>query len=155
MSLSVQRSAVESFKFNDKHVRFVYVKDVGQCLVSKDVYEAIGYGKEDGVKAIQRFVPEKYKIRFGDAQVDLECVDNSVHTQPNTTLLKEPDLYCFLLRCKRIEAEPFMEWVVETILPHEVRRLSRQLSNQQKEIEEKDAALTLLTDDLQDRDNQN
>ena len=80
MSLSFQRSVVESFKFNDKHVRSVYVKDVGQCLVSKDVYEAIGYGKEDGVKAIQRLVPEKYNIRFGDAQVDLEGVDNSVHT---------------------------------------------------------------------------
>ena len=62
MSLSVQRSVVESFKFNDKHVRCVYVKDVGQCLVSKDVYEAIGYEKEDGVKAIQQLVPEKYKI---------------------------------------------------------------------------------------------
>ena len=70
MSLSVQRSVVESFKFNDKHVRFVYVKDVGQCLVSMDVYKVIGYGKEDGVKAIQRLVPEKNKIRFGDAQVD-------------------------------------------------------------------------------------
>ena len=52
MSLSVQRSAVESFSFNGKHVRFVYVKDVGQCFVSKDIYEAIRYDKEDGVKAI-------------------------------------------------------------------------------------------------------
>ena len=119
MSLSVQRSIVESFNFNGKHVRSVYIKDVGQCLVSKDVYETIGYDKEDGVKAIQRFVPEKYKIRFGDAQVDLEGMDNSVHTQPNTILLKEPRLYCFLLRCKRDEAEPFMEWVVETVLPRE------------------------------------
>ena len=119
MSLSVQRSIVESFNFNGKHVRSVYIKDVGQCLVSKDVYETIGYDKEDGVKAIQRFVPEKYKIRFGDAQVDLEGMDNSVHTQPNAILLKEPRLYCFLLRCKRDEAEPFMEWVVETVLPRE------------------------------------
>ena len=62
MSLSVQRSVVESFKFNGKHVRSVYVKDVGQCLVLKDVYEAIGYEKEDRVKAIQRLAPEKYKI---------------------------------------------------------------------------------------------
>ena len=154
MSLSAQRSVVESFKCNDKHVRSVYVKDVGQCLVSKDVYEAIGYGKEDGVKAIQRLVPEKYKIWFGDAQVDLEGVDNSVYTQPNTTLLKQPGLYCFLLRCKRIEAEPFMEWVVETVLPYDVWRLSRQLSNQEKETEEKDTVIALMNDDLQDRDNQ-
>ena len=59
MSFSVERSVIESFNFNGKHVRSVYVKDVGQCLVSKDVYEAIGYDKENGVKAIQRLVPEK------------------------------------------------------------------------------------------------
>ena len=81
-------------------------------------------------------------------------MDRIVHTQPNTTLLKEPGPYCFLLRCKRIEAEPFIEWVVKTVLPHEIRKLSKQLSNQQKEIEGKDAALALLTDDLQGRDNQ-
>ena len=63
MSLSVQRSVVESFNFNGKHVWSVYVKDVGQCLLSKDVYEAIEYDKENGVKAIQRLVPEKYKIQ--------------------------------------------------------------------------------------------
>ena len=39
MSLSVQRSVVESFSFNGKHVRSVYVNDVGQCLVLKDVYD--------------------------------------------------------------------------------------------------------------------
>ena len=59
MSFSVQCSVVESFKFNGKHVRYVYVKHVGQCFISKDVYEGIGYNKENGVKAIQRLVPEK------------------------------------------------------------------------------------------------
>ena len=70
MSFSVKCSVVESFNFNGKHVRSVYVKDVGQCPVSKDVYEEIGYEKEDEVKAIQRLVPEKYKIQFGNARVD-------------------------------------------------------------------------------------
>ena len=58
---------------------------------------------------MQRLVSEKYKIRFGDAKVDLEGVDNFIHTQPHTILLKEPGLNCFLLRCKRDEAEPLME----------------------------------------------
>ena len=58
MSLSVQRLVVESFKFNGKHVISVYVKDIGQCLVSKYIDEAIGYEKEDGIRAIQRLVPE-------------------------------------------------------------------------------------------------
>ena len=108
MSLSVQRSVVESFKFNAKHMRSVYVKGVGQCLVSKNVYEAIGYEKENGVKAIQRLLLEKYKIRFGNEQ---------------TELLKEPGLYCFLLRCKKPKAEPFIEWVLGTVLLREVRKL--------------------------------
>ena len=139
MSLSVQRSAVESFNFNGKHVRSVYVKDVGQCLVSKDVYEAIGYNKESGVKAIERLVPEKYKIRFGDAQVDLEGVENPIHTQPNTMLLKKPDIYCLFLRCKKDEAEPFMEWVVETVLPQKVRKFA-------STIKEKDTVIALMND---------
>ena len=138
MSFSVQRSIVESFSFNGKHVRSVYVKNAGQCLVLKDVYEAIGYDKENGVKAIRRLVPEKHKIRLGDTQVDLEeVVDNSFHTQPNTMLLKEPGFYCFLLRYKKDEAEPFMEWVVETVLPREIRKLP-------SAIEEKDSQIKTL-----------
>ena len=128
-------------------MRSVYVKILGQCFVSKDDNAVIGYEKEDGVKAIQRLVPEEYKIRFGDAQVDLEDVNNSVHTQPNTLLLKEPGLYSFLLRYKRDQAETFMEWVVETVLPREVRKLA-------SVIEEKDAAIALMNDELQGRDNQ-
>ena len=72
MSLLVQRSFVESFNFNGKHMRSVYVKNVGQCLVSKDVCEAIGYDQENGVKAIQRLVPETYKVRSGDAMIDMK-----------------------------------------------------------------------------------
>ena len=45
------------------------------------------------------------------------------------------------------EAEPFMEWVVETILPRKARKLT-------SVIEERGAALAVLTDDLQDRNNQ-
>ena len=136
MSLLVQCSVVESFSFNGKHVRSVYVKDVGQCLVSKDVYEAVGYEKENEMKAIQRLVPENYKIRFGNAQVDLEeVVDSSVHTHPNAMLLKEPGLYCFLLRSKRDEAEPFMEWVVETVLPRKVRKLASVIKEKDNQIQ--------------------
>ena len=173
MSFSVQYSIVESCSFNGKHVRCVYVKDVGQCLVSTDVYEAIGYDKKDGVKAIQPLVPEKYKIRFGDAQFDLEGVDNFVHTQPNTILLKEPGYYCFLFRCKRDEAEPLMIWVVETVLPREVRKLAsvikgkdnqiqahkkkilRLNEDHQQAIEEKDTTIPLLNNGLKNCEHDN
>ena len=63
-------------------------------------------------------------MRLRDVNIDLDKVDKSVHLHPDTVLLKEPGLYCFLLRCGRNEAEPFMEWVVETVLPREVRKLA-------------------------------
>ena len=64
-----------------------------------------------------------------------------------TVLLKEPGLYCFLLRCKKPKTEPFMECVVETVSPREVQKLT-------SSIEEKDAVIDLMNDDLQDCDNQ-
>ena len=51
MSLSVQRSVAEQFSFNGKKVLSVYIKG-GECLLSRDVYKAIGYDEEDGKKAI-------------------------------------------------------------------------------------------------------
>ena len=96
----------------------------------------IGYEKEDVVKAIQRLVPDKYKIRFGNAEVDLEeGVDNSVYTQPNTLLLKESGLHLFLLRCKKPKAELFMEWVVKTVFPREVRKLASAIEEKDNQIQ--------------------
>ena len=51
MSLSVQCSVVERFSFNGKKVQSVAIKEE-VCLVSKDVYKAIGYEKKNGKKAI-------------------------------------------------------------------------------------------------------
>ena len=137
MSLFIQ----EQFNFNGKNVRSVYVRGVGQCLVSRDVYEAVGYDMENGKKAIQNLVPEKYKLRYGDVEFTLNQREEIFPLHRDTVLLKEAGLYCFLLRCKRIEAELFMTWVVETVLPREVRRLAVAL-------DEKDSALALLNDDL-------
>ena len=134
MSLSVQHSVVESFKFNDKNIRAFYIKDVGLCLLSQDVYTVLRYDKE------------KYKMRFGDAVIDMKEMNKNVHLHPDTVLLKEPGLYFFLLRCKRDEAEPFMEWAMETVLPREVRKLA-------SAIKEKDATIALIHDDLRDCDN--
>ena len=64
----------------------------------------------------------------------MEGVDNSVYTQPSTMLLKEQALYCFLLRCKKPKDELFMEWVVETVLPREVRRLASAIEEKDNQI---------------------
>ena len=37
-----------------------------------------------------------------------------------------------------------MDWVIETVLPREIRKLSKQITDHQLAIEEKDAALALL-----------
>ena len=143
MSLQI----VNQFKFNGKDVRSVHVAGE-ECLIAKDVYEAVGYEREAGLKAIQRMVPARYKIRLGDTCDSLEGVDESVHTQPNTVLLKEAGLHCFLLRCDKPKAEPFRDWVCETVLPREVRKLGAVLKEKDAAIEQKDTQLALINDDL-------
>ena len=114
MSLSVQRLVVELFKFNNKNIRGVHVSGE-KCLVSRDIYKAIGYEDENGKKVIQNLVSNKYKLRFGDVNSSLNQREDIFLLNKDTVLIKEPGLYCFLLRCKRDEAKLFMEWVVETV----------------------------------------
>ena len=141
MSLSVRRSVIQSFKFNDKNIRAVHVNGE-ECLVSRDVYKAIGYEEENGKKAIQNLVPSKYKLHFGEANPSLNQREDIFPLYKDRVLLKNPGLYCFLLRCKRDEAEPFMEWVVETVLPREVQKLT-------SVIEEKDATIAHRNNQIQ------
>ena len=82
-------------------------------------------------KAIQNLVPNKYKLPFGDVKPSLN--QEALHKE--TVFLIEPGLYGFLLRCKKPKAVPFTEWVVETVLPREVRKLTsviEEKNNQQK-----------------------
>ena len=74
MSLSVQQPVIKSFKFNRKNIRSVHVKGE-ECLVSRDVYKAIRYEEKSGKKAIQNLIPNEYKLRFGDAVIDMKEVD--------------------------------------------------------------------------------
>ena len=148
MSLSVQSSVLEPFRFNDKNIRAAHVPGLGECLVGIDVSRAIGYVDDNNCRrAIKRHLPQKYTMRFENVKDIVKRHVRPDVPQNDSISLKEPGLYCFLLRCKMPGAEPFMEWVVETVLPQEVPKLT-------SVIKEKDAALELLTDDLQDRDNQ-
>ena len=88
-----------------------------ECLVSRDVYKAIGYEEENGKKAIQNLVPKKYKLHFGGVYPSLNKHEDTFLLHKDTALLKEPGLYCFLLSCKRDEAKPLMKWVAEIVLP--------------------------------------
>ena len=111
MSLSVQHSVVESFKFNDKNIRVIHIKNVGLCFVGIDVSKAVGYNNDDNARrAVRTHVPGKYRMRLGDTknilgmEVDIDLVKEDM------VLLKEPGVYCFLLCCKKPKAKPFMDW---------------------------------------------
>ena len=102
MSLSVQRSVVKSFDFSGKKVQSVHVNGA-ECLLLKDVYMAIGYEDENGKKAIQNLVPKKYKLRFGDAMIDVKQTGN-VCLHKDTVLLTGHGLKLFLMRCRKPKA---------------------------------------------------
>ena len=105
-----------------------------------------GYEEESGKKAIQSLVPNKYKLRFGDVNPSLNQGEDIFPQHKHTVLLKEPGFSNII--CKRDEAESIMEWAVETLLPREVRKLV-------SAIEEEDAAIALLNNDLQNREYEN
>ena len=60
MSLSVQRSAVESFSFRGKNVQSVHVPGMGECVVRIDVSRTIGYdGDNNGRRVIKNACASK------------------------------------------------------------------------------------------------
>ena len=114
-----------------------------------NVSRAIEYVDDNnGRRVIKRHVPQKYMMLFEDVT---DIVKRHLWTdvpQDDAILLKEPGLYCFLLRCKMPGVEPFMEWAVETVLPRDVRELT-------SVIEEKVAAIALFNNDLKNREYEN
>ena len=79
----------------------MHVARLREYLVGIDVSRAIGYADDNnGRRAIKRHVSQKYMMQFEDAK---DIVQRHVHpdvTKDEAILLKEPGLYCFLLRCK-------------------------------------------------------
>ena len=65
-------------------------------------------------------------------------------------LPKEPGLYCFLLRCKKPKTEPFMERVVETILPREVRKLASAIEETDNQIQTHQREILRLNEETDD-----
>ena len=62
MSLSIQQLVVKKFNFNGEDVRSIYIHSEGQCIVASGVYKVVRYSRKAGVKALQRLVPDKYKM---------------------------------------------------------------------------------------------
>ena len=97
MSLPVQRSVAESFKFNSRNIRTVRVPGLGMCSVGIDVSRAIGYEDgNNGRRATKRHIPEEHKIQLEGVETDT--------TQPDMILLTEQGLKLFLMRCRKPRA---------------------------------------------------
>ena len=112
---------IGSFKFSGKNIMVVHIKGLGQCFLGIDASKAVGCNDDDNARrAVQIHVPAKYRMHLGDAQSMLEREVDVALSKENTALLKEAGLHCFFLCCKWPGTKPFIEWVVETVLPWEV-----------------------------------
>ena len=151
----VNVKSTEHFSFDDSDVLNALV-DGKPHLKAVDVCLAIGYNEDTYRKALIRHVPEKYKIIYENLKNlgDVRLINNRVALtrlktpKNNIIFLTEPGLYCLLLRSKMEKAEPFMEWVVETILPKEVRQLTKEMEEKDREhrvaIQRKDSHIALI-----------
>ena len=63
-------------------------------------------------------------------------------------LLQNLGLYFFLLRCKRDEVEPFMEWVGEVALPREVRKLASVIEEKDNQIQAHQYKILRLNEEI-------
>ena len=115
MNLSVQRLVVELFKFNNKNIRGVYVSGE-ECLVSRDVYKAIGYEDENGKKVIQNLVPIQVQVVFWRCKFLTKSAGRYFPAEQGYSLDKRTWTLLFSFEMQEgYEAKLFMEWVVETV----------------------------------------
>ena len=138
--------------------RVIYRADGKTLTKAGDVCEILGYSKEVGIKAVQRHVPKRYKLVYSTINPQNK-VDKSVH-HPDTIFLTNSGVYRLILRSNSEDADLFMDWVTEKVLEgvfekgyYDLREQHQQaIENMGQEhhlvIEDKDNALTLLNDDL-------
>lgn len=99
-------TTLQTFDFNGHSLR-IFPTDDGQSFyaVAKDATDILGYRTaNDGLRS----VPDKHKgthsVRTPGGNQEMLCIDES-------------GLYRLILRSDKPEAEPFMEWVTDEILP--------------------------------------
>ena len=91
VTFSVQRSIVESFKFNCKNISAVHVPGLRQCLVDTDVSREVWYvDGNNNRRAIKSHVPQKYLMRLQDVKTIVKRLVQSDVPQDDANLLKEP-----------------------------------------------------------------
>lgn len=98
------------FNYGDRHVRVVQV-DGEPWFVAADVCGILGYS--NGRAAIEQHVPERHRSSV--------AIHDGTPGNPNRATISESGLYRLVMRSNALNAEPFQDWVTETVLP-EIRR---------------------------------
>jgi prophage antirepressor-like protein len=97
---------IETFKLGKMILRVVKLEENGQLgFVGKDACDGLGYPEQEG--AFRR-LPAKHKVL------------KRIHTlggRQRMVILTKPGLYRLILRSDKKEAEPFIDWVTEAVLP--------------------------------------
>ena len=133
--------------FYGSHSIYTVWVDNQPLFNSRDVCRALGYeNTENGKKAVQRHVVNTYKKEWRDITARVgKDLSLPFNMQPKSLFITEPGLYCFALGSNMAAAKKFSEWVFDTVLPAIRKNGEYTLT---KQIKDKDNALALLTDEL-------
>lgn len=104
--------------------------DIWFC--STDIARAVGY--KDPRSAVKDWMHERQnisEISIGGKYSRDDMVGLFGSAWQNTTLINEPMLYKFLMRCRAPKADAFVEWVSGTVLPS-IRRTGSYSTVEQK-----------------------
>ena len=72
-------------------------------------------GLDNVRKNVRKNCPNRKRLR--DVRVGTIGTDLGKYNQPDTIIVKENELYKFLLRCRHPRAEIFADWVCDEVLP--------------------------------------
>lgn len=98
------------FNYGDRHVRVIQV-DGEPWFVAADVCGILGYA--NGRAAVEQHVPERHRGSV--------AIHDGTPGNPNRATISESGLYRLVMRSNALNAEPFQDWVTESVLP-EIRR---------------------------------
>ncbi len=98
------QNAVVPFQFNDQQVRTV-VRDGAPWFVAKDVCDVLEIANTRDAVA-----------NLDDDEKLVSVIPTSAQNR-EMNIISEPGLYRLVLRSDKPQAEPFMDWVTEEVLP--------------------------------------
>ena len=126
---------------------------------AREVYRTLEYGKAtkvaDIVKHHCRRENHAHKYQLSKFVSETNFMDWPKDSRKDDYYINEERVYELLFSSQQPNVKDFRRHCCNVLFPHVHQQLTNKMKGEhQQAIEEKDAALVLLTDDLQDRDNQ-